>query len=55
MSDITKREDGWWIVGAWGTEDCGPYDTKAEAESDRVGVDKSFLHVDDKKFWTTEK
>ncbi len=34
--DLEQRGDGWWITGLPDTDpDCGPYDTKQEAESDR--------------------
>ena len=47
IRSINKKVDGirgWWS-GPWLKEDCayewvGPYDTKADAESDRVGVEK---------------
>ena len=42
-----RRADGWWITEIKDTPDCGPYDTKAEAESDRVGMDR-FARLQDK-------
>lgn len=56
MTTCVKREDGWWIIGAWGgATECGPYKTRAEAEEDRRGLERSFRHRDDPKFWTTMK
>lgn len=40
-----KFLDGrWWIVGPDLEIECGPYDTKAEAESDRVGMQRFEKH-----------
>ncbi len=56
MSEVVKLDDGkWWIVGAWGSQrPIGPYDAKTEAESDRVGLNRSYRNLDDERFWTTE-
>jgi len=35
-----KRSDGWWITNIPECEDCGPYDTKAEAEDDQRGLER---------------
>jgi len=44
---IEKRRDGWWITRIpKGTPDCGPYDTKAEAERDARGMGRYF-----KRYW----
>lgn len=40
-----KRTDGWWIVGVPDTiTECGPYDTKSEAESDKRGLQRFFKY-----------
>lgn len=37
-----KREDGWWITNTpEAVDEMGPYTTKAEAEEDRIGVQRS--------------
>lgn len=57
MSEVKSRPDGWWI--AWEFEgasgECGPYTTKAEAEDDRVGLERTFKHINERTYWTTEK
>jgi hypothetical protein len=50
--EVERRDDGWWIVGGELEMDCGPYDTKAEAESDRVGMARFFRHGHKRSFWT---
>lgn len=41
----TEFFDGkWWITGPDLEVECGPYDTKAEAESDRVGMQQFERH-----------
>lgn len=44
---ITKREDGWWITD-WpeGFLDCGPYDTRAEANEGRLRLEQTMLRWD---------
>ncbi len=59
MSSLTleHRPSGWWILGIEEDGqplDCGPYDTKAEAESDRVGMARTLRHMDDRDWWTTD-
>ena len=38
------REDGWHVVGVPGVEACGPYETRAVADSDRVGMQQFYRH-----------
>lgn len=39
----------WWIEGSGNPdEDCGPYDTKAEAEPVRIGLQR-FYDVEEKR------
>jgi len=33
----------------------GPYNSKTEAESDRVGMVRSLRHFDEAGYWTTDK
>ena len=42
--EIVKQPDGWWITGEPLDLDCGPYDTKAEAESDMRGLARFEKH-----------
>ena len=46
---LTHRPSGWWIVGLEDDGqafDCGPYETKAEAEDDRAGMTRFLRHWD---------
>jgi hypothetical protein len=46
---VTKKSDGWWIVNVPDTvTECGPYDTRAEAEDDRRGLERTFRMLDKK-------
>ncbi len=38
--ETTRRKDGWWVTGVPECEDCGPYDTRAEADSNRRGLER---------------
>ena len=37
------------------SEDCGPYETKAEADEDRVGLEKTERWGHLHQFWTSKK
>ena len=51
-----QRADGkWWVVGIEGVDEMGPFRTKADAESDRRGVERTMAHADDRSFFTVEK
>jgi hypothetical protein len=50
-----KRKDGWWITGIEDCEDCGPYDTKVEAEETRRGLERFEKWGHLKSFWTGDK
>ncbi|MFZ5832273.1 MAG: hypothetical protein ACOY3P_19480 [Planctomycetota bacterium] len=53
--ELEQRDDGWWITGVPDTvTECGPYQTKALAESDRRGLERTFKHFDDPAFWTIQ-
>lgn len=53
MTSAVKRiGKQWWVVGIKDVPPMGPYDTKAEAESDRVGVAR-FLRNEDKQGYMT--
>ncbi|NQU22783.1 MAG: hypothetical protein HQ567_16010 [Candidatus Nealsonbacteria bacterium] len=52
---IEPRPDGYWIVGLEEDGqplDCGPYDRRTDADSDRVGMTR-FLRHHDKPGWMT--
>lgn len=61
---LVQRPDGWWITDLPndGVEryhkmrpsECGPYDTKAEAEDDRRGLELYHRHKDEPGFITSE-
>ena len=53
--ELEKRTDGWWITGVPDAPDCGPYGTKAEADSDRKGMERFFQNEDDRGFFTVER
>ena len=46
---LTRKADGWWIVGLRAADcpEAGPYDTRREADLDRVGLLRTyrFEHV----------
>ena len=50
----TKRPDGWWIEEIPDAPDAGPYTTRAEAESERRGLERYFQHGHKWSFWTSE-
>jgi hypothetical protein len=50
-----RREDGWWITEIPGCEDCGPYDTKADATDDMQGVKRFFKYCDEPGYLTNER
>lgn len=54
MSGVEQRKDGWWVVGLQGVEPCGPYYTRAEAELDRRGMERTFKHEHRAGFITCE-
>ena len=53
--ELEKRTDGWWITGLLDGPNCGPYDRKADAESDRRGMARFFRHVDERDFFTVDR
>jgi len=53
MKLVLRPEGSWWITNMPdGEHDCGPYDTKGEAEEARKGMARTFRTWDDD--WTTE-
>ena len=52
---LEKRPDGYWITDVADGPDCGPYDRKADAESDRRGMSRFFRHADERDFFTVER
>ncbi len=51
----TRRKDGWWITGHEEHDDCGPYSTRAEADSDRRGLERVERWGHLRSFWTSER
>jgi hypothetical protein len=52
---VEQRSDGWWVTGLPDdTPDVGPYDTKAEAESDRRGMSRFYRQSDKPGFMTAD-
>ena len=52
--DVVPRSGKWWITNVPETEDCGPYDTRKEAESDRIGMERFFRHAGRRGFMTCD-
>jgi hypothetical protein len=50
-----KRDDGWWVTDIPDCQDCGPYDTKAAAEDDRKGMERTEKYGHKRSFWTSTK
>ena len=51
---IELRKDGLWITGGMLDLDCGPYDTKKEAESDMRGLVRFFKYGDKPGYATSD-
>lgn len=45
---LVRRADGWWIVG-FDCGDMGPYERKADADSDRVGVHRWYARQNSRR------
>ena len=53
MLDLEQQDTSWWITGLPDTDpDCGPYETKQEAESDRRGLARFYRHENKRGFVT---
>ncbi len=48
-----KLGRSWWIIGDADWLPCGPYDTKAEADEDRRGLQKTLEHEHDRSWFTS--
>lgn len=49
---ITVQDSGqWWILGCPDVDQCGPYQTRAEAEDDRRGIARFYRTMDDPTAW----
>ncbi len=53
--DIEKRPDGYWITDLPDAPNCGPYDRKADAQSDRKGLRRFFKHEHKRDFFTVDR
>ena len=53
--DVEKQAEGWWIIGIPDAPDAGPYDRKADAESDRRGLRRFFQHEHERAFFTIDR
>ena len=40
--ETIRRSTGWWVTGLPDYDDCGPYDTRKEAEEDRIGMERFY-------------
>jgi hypothetical protein len=52
---IEQRNGKWWITGLSLELDCGPYDTKAEAESDCRGMARFEKYQNKPGFMTSDR
>ena len=52
--EVVKRTDGWWILDVPDSNDCGPYDTRSEAEDDRRGISRCFKYEDREGYITSD-
>jgi hypothetical protein len=52
--NVAKHRDGWWIENVPDCDDCGPYDTRAEADADRRGLERFAKHEHKRNFVTCE-
>ncbi len=51
-----QRGDEWWITDMPNDcSDCGPYETKADAEDDLSGLRRFYKHHDEPGFITSEE
>ena len=53
--ELEKRPDGYWITRVLDGPDCGPYDRKADAATDRRGMERFFRHADERDFFTVDR
>ncbi len=51
---IEKRDNQYWVTKIPDCEDVGPYDTRGEAKEHQIGLQRTFDHMDDWSFWTSE-
>ena len=51
-----KRDGKWWIDGVPGMDavGVGPYDAKEGAAEDMRGIERFYLHFDERSFFTVE-
>ena len=52
---LEKQSDGYWIKGLPDIPACGPYDRKADAQSDRRGMKRFLRHENERDFFTVER
>jgi hypothetical protein len=45
-----QRDDGWWITGVPDAPDCGPYETRKEADQNKRGLARFFRRGHDPEF-----
>lgn len=55
MKVVRRGKRDWWIIDVPGTDDCGPYPRKEEADEDRRGMERFFKYQDKRGFVTTER
>lgn len=59
---VVKRRGGWWIAGLPvepaddpDRAECGPYRTRAEADSDRRGLERFYAREAKGRLWMTSE
>ena len=53
--ETQKMGKNWWIVGDEEDGPYGPYDSRKEAEEDKVGLNRAERNRDNREFYTVEK
>ena len=52
---VIKLQSDWWVTNVLYCGNCGPYDTKEEAEESKRGLERTFQYEDEEDFITTDK
>ena len=55
MKTARVEATGKWVIWTDDKEPVGPYDTKAEAESDRVGMERFIRHQNKPGYITADR
>jgi hypothetical protein len=51
---VSKKIDGeWWVTRVPECGECGPYQSREEAEEHRIALANTFANWDNWSYWTT--